>query len=242
VQEWSPVLVSGQPVLYVGVHSEMVGTIERKDGTTQVTYNGWPLYYHVKDQGLGDLTGQGSDEAWYVVTPEGIPIKTAASTAEASTAELTTVQVLQRPDLGAFLADGEGQPFYLFLSDTPSLSTCYGACAQEWSPALVSGQPVLYVGVHSEMVGAIERKDGATQLTYNGWPLYYHVKDQGLGDLTGQGSDEAWYVVTPEGIPIKTAPQRLGRQPPNSPQSRFFKGPIWARSWRMAKGNHSTCS
>jgi predicted lipoprotein with Yx(FWY)xxD motif len=45
----------------------------------------------------------------------------------------------------------------MFLNDTAGLSTCYGACVQEWSPVVVTGQPVLHVGVHSKMVDTIER-------------------------------------------------------------------------------------
>jgi predicted lipoprotein with Yx(FWY)xxD motif len=37
----------------------LLGTIERKNGSMQVTYNGWPLYYFLKDVGPGDTRGQG---------------------------------------------------------------------------------------------------------------------------------------------------------------------------------------
>jgi len=53
---------------------EMVGTVQRADGTSQVTYNGHPLYHHAKDTGPGTTTGQGLDDQWgewYLVTPEG---------------------------------------------------------------------------------------------------------------------------------------------------------------------------
>ncbi len=36
-----------------------LGTFTRADGTTQVTYNGLPLYYWVSDTKAGDTTGQG---------------------------------------------------------------------------------------------------------------------------------------------------------------------------------------
>jgi hypothetical protein len=42
--------------------------------TTQVTYNGWPLYYFASDVEPGhtrghDIEGYGTE--WYLVTPEG---------------------------------------------------------------------------------------------------------------------------------------------------------------------------
>jgi predicted lipoprotein with Yx(FWY)xxD motif len=46
-------------------------TITRTDGTTQVTYNGWPLYYYAKDQQAGDTTGEGVGSVWYLVSPTG---------------------------------------------------------------------------------------------------------------------------------------------------------------------------
>ena len=52
----------------------MLGTVERRDGSLQVTYNGWPLYYFVKDGKPGDTIGQdmeGFGGEWYLVSPDG---------------------------------------------------------------------------------------------------------------------------------------------------------------------------
>ena len=48
-----------------------LGTTTRTDGTVQVTYNGWPLYYYVKDKAPGDVTGQDVGGVWYVVSAAG---------------------------------------------------------------------------------------------------------------------------------------------------------------------------
>jgi len=50
----------------------MLGTITRADGTVQVTYNGWPLYYYASDKASGDVMGEGVGNVWYVITPEGM--------------------------------------------------------------------------------------------------------------------------------------------------------------------------
>ena len=75
---WPPLLTHGSPVTVSGaVHSGLVGSVARSDGTRQVTYDGHPLYYYVGDKKAGDSTGQGLDQfgaAWYVVTPEGSKI------------------------------------------------------------------------------------------------------------------------------------------------------------------------
>jgi predicted lipoprotein with Yx(FWY)xxD motif/uncharacterized cupredoxin-like copper-binding protein len=44
-------------------------TVQRTDGTTQVAYNGIPLYYFIKDENPGDVNGQGVGDVWYVVHP-----------------------------------------------------------------------------------------------------------------------------------------------------------------------------
>ena len=55
--------------------ASLVGVVQSKDGTVQVTYNGWPLYYYLKYHAAGDTTGQGVGNVWYVVTPDGQAVK-----------------------------------------------------------------------------------------------------------------------------------------------------------------------
>jgi len=62
-----------------GVTAE-VGTFDRGDGTTQVTVNGWPLYYYSEDQQPGDANGQGVQNSWWVVAPDGTPVRGGEST------------------------------------------------------------------------------------------------------------------------------------------------------------------
>jgi predicted lipoprotein with Yx(FWY)xxD motif len=63
------------------------GTINRSDGTTQVTYNHWPLYYYAGDSKAGDTTGQGVGGKWFVAPLSGSlssPAPSAAASASAS--------------------------------------------------------------------------------------------------------------------------------------------------------------
>jgi predicted lipoprotein with Yx(FWY)xxD motif len=88
---------------------------------------------------------------------------------------------------------------YLFTKDSPGTTTCYGNCATAWPPLLTTGKPVAGNGVDVSKFGTITRTDGTTQVTYNGWPLYYYVKDHQPGDTTGQGVGSVWYLVSPTG-------------------------------------------
>jgi predicted lipoprotein with Yx(FWY)xxD motif len=74
---WPP--VSGHPQASGQAVSSHLGTITRADGTTQVTYNGHPLYLYAKDKDDGDTYGQGIKAfgaSWYVLAPAGNKVDT----------------------------------------------------------------------------------------------------------------------------------------------------------------------
>ena len=72
---WPPVLAEGQPRAKGAVREGLLGTVERRDGSVQVTYGGHPLYYYAHE-GPGqvlchDIVEYGG--TWLVVTPQGQP-------------------------------------------------------------------------------------------------------------------------------------------------------------------------
>jgi len=82
---WPPVTVESAdalPTLGEGLDSALLGTVERDDGTLQVTYNGWPLYYYIGDMEAGVATGQGLGDNWYVVDATGTAIGMSAAPAD----------------------------------------------------------------------------------------------------------------------------------------------------------------
>ncbi|MFI6170173.1 hypothetical protein ACIBCN_25555 [Nocardia sp. NPDC051052] len=91
---------------------------------------------------------------------------------------------------------------YRFGNDTadPSKSNCAGDCAVTWPPLVARrGQAVYAGGIDPQLVGFVERADGACQITIAGWPVYYFAKDRKAGDLLGQGIGGIWHAVTPTG-------------------------------------------
>ena len=71
-QQWPPVLATpGTPLTVEGVEQEAVGTINRSDGTIQLTLGGWPVYRFSGDPQPGATSGQGNGGEWAAVTPEG---------------------------------------------------------------------------------------------------------------------------------------------------------------------------
>jgi predicted lipoprotein with Yx(FWY)xxD motif len=48
-EAWPPVLTEGDPRAGSGAQTGLLGTTPRNDGTTQVTYDGRPLYYYAHE-------------------------------------------------------------------------------------------------------------------------------------------------------------------------------------------------
>ncbi len=70
---WPPVVaVDGTPQLQ-GIDPALVGTVDRADGTKQVTLSGWPLYRYSKDTAPGDTKGEGVGGTWHAVGVDGKP-------------------------------------------------------------------------------------------------------------------------------------------------------------------------
>ena len=72
---WPPFTAQGE--VQTGnteVQRGLIGTTTRRNGSMQVTYNGWPLYYYALDNQPGDTKGQDIMDfgaEWYLVTPDG---------------------------------------------------------------------------------------------------------------------------------------------------------------------------
>ena len=130
-----------------------------------------------------------------------------------------TVKAKASDAYGEYLTDEFGHPLYLFKADKRGSggqqadSTCYDDCAKSWPPLLSSGEPKATAPVRSDLLGTLERQDGAKQVTYNGWPLYRYVKDVGPQKVTGQDVKDfgaEWYLVAPEGEEVHASPQKSG--------------------------------
>lgn len=142
---------------------------------------------------LSGCTGDDGDEA------------TDGST-DSSEEPTATVRVTETERYGEILTGPEGRTLYLLESDDQGAGTsvCLGSCAETWPPLTAKRDTSASAAVAAE-VDSFEREDGETQVTANGWPLYYYSNDSGPGDTEGQGVNNIWFVLDATGTPVREA-------------------------------------
>lgn len=101
---------------------------------------------------------------------------------------------------GDILVDGDGMTLYVLVE-----GTCEGACLEAWPPLAAPAEPQAGEGVDAADLGTTTAADGTVQVTYRGAPLYLFAGDAIPGDATGQAFSDVWFVVGPDGEPIKEA-------------------------------------
>lgn len=129
----------------------------------------------------------------------------AAAASPSAAAGTETVKVGES-SLGQVLVDGAGRTLYAFTPDTAGESTCYDGCAQAWPPLLAEGEITVGAGLDAASFTTVARTDAGMQVKVGEWPLYYFAQDAAPGDVKGQTLNDKWYVVSPAGELIKTAP------------------------------------
>ncbi|HET7168818.1 MAG TPA: hypothetical protein VFI69_06410 [Candidatus Limnocylindrales bacterium] len=74
---WPPVLADDAAAvsLGTGLDTSKLSVVDRTDGSKQVKYGEYPLYYFAADASAGDTNGQGLNSKWYVMSPEGEIVK-----------------------------------------------------------------------------------------------------------------------------------------------------------------------
>ena len=140
------------------------------------------------------------------VAPTSAPVATVAPAAQSSSSNAvpdSAKVMVADSTLGKILVDGKGMVLYMYTKDTPDVTVCYDQCATNWPPLLTKNKPTAGEGVDAALFGSTTRKDGTTQVTYKGWPLYYYIKDAAAGDVKGQNVGKVWYVLAPNGDVIK---------------------------------------
>jgi predicted lipoprotein with Yx(FWY)xxD motif len=86
---WPPLVSRSKPTAGPGLKASLLGTIKRRSGSLQVTYNRHPLYTFSLDKRAGQTNGEGNlafGARWYAVSAKGRAIlKAPAPTTTTST-------------------------------------------------------------------------------------------------------------------------------------------------------------
>lgn len=168
-----------------GLNAADFTVITRTDGTKQIAFKGWPLYYFKNDKIAGDTNGDAVDSTWFIgktdysvmlghmqlVGNDGAQYK---SDGTAGT------------EISQFITDGNGQTLYMFthdLSKTNTFSNNVPAHDANWpvdSATTIKSIPSILDKTQFETITVFNK----TQLVYKGHPLYYFGKDNALRGST----------------------------------------------------------
>ena len=75
---WPVYFAGSRLVAGKGVKRSLIGTVRRRDGRRQITYDGRPLYYYVGDKSAGQVSCQNVAEfggTWLVMRPSGALVR-----------------------------------------------------------------------------------------------------------------------------------------------------------------------
>ena len=143
--------------------------------------------------------GGGSDEE----TPAAADDTQSSAEETPAQEEMSTDLGTAETSLGTIVVDGNGMTAYYFLKDVKDSGTsaCSGDCLTAWPPITSESDTPTVEGVTGE-VGTITGTDGSTQITIDGRPIYTFAQDTAPGDVNGQGVNDVWYVIAPDGSEI----------------------------------------
>lgn len=128
-----------------------------------------------------------------------VAVMSALAASQSSRDALLRISIDSTPEVGQFLVDGDGFTLYGKSSSAVSEDLCVGDCLDTWQPALVTDVIGFDSGVSLNLIGTLELSESATQVTYNGIPLFRYIDDLEPGQRNGQGIDEHWTLVSPDG-------------------------------------------
>jgi predicted lipoprotein with Yx(FWY)xxD motif len=205
---WPALLTEGAPIAGPGVKASLLGTVTRTDvlsgqSVQQVTYAGLPLYRFFLDEGPDETDGANLFDpvtspagSWYLVEPSRGHPAPGRLQMRVETATGTDVLAASMDNHLSLLPHGN---FPVYTLSNNNVRACQTYCALIWPPVLTSGQPHAGTGVDQHALGFVVRTDGTRQVTYNGKPLYFFIKDAYIPGIAGTQSINGAGAVTPWG-------------------------------------------
>jgi predicted lipoprotein with Yx(FWY)xxD motif len=148
-----------------------------------------------------------------------VVLRPAQDEASAQDEPRPTILLVEQEDYGSILTDPDGWALYRWEGDSPGVSNCADACAVIWPPYVTEAEPVAPEGLPGTL-GLLDRGEEGSQVTFDGWPLYYFALDGQPGDLNGDqsmGFGARWSVVAFAAPPVTPEPPVTALPPPAQP-------------------------
>lgn len=172
-----PVFSVANPRLDTGLDPADFKSITRADGTKQVTFKGWPLYYFKNDLAVGDVKGDKVNNLWFVAKPNySIMIANSQLVGDDGKSYMSNYQ--EGVGMTQYFVDAKGLTLYAYTNDKKNKNN--------FTKQDFSNNPVwpIYTAEISEIPSILDKSlftvitvFDKKQLAYKGWPLYYFGKD-----------------------------------------------------------------
>lgn len=166
-------------------------TITTTSGKKQLTYKGWPLYYYAPVSGsdpygnggkntpedAGKTTGEGIDGIWFVAKPD-YSIMIVRSQLLGHDGKNYKSDYTVGDGLTTYFTDGKGLTLYTFKNDNFKKNNFTNADFSNnavWP--IYETDKIVVPSILDKTKFSLITVFGKSQLTYNGWPLYYFGQD-----------------------------------------------------------------
>jgi predicted lipoprotein with Yx(FWY)xxD motif len=154
-------------------------------GVNQTRYKGWPLYYYSPNgngvpETAGQTGGDGSEGIWFVAKPN-YSIMLANGQLVGLDGNNYTSSYTVGTGTTTYMTDARGLTLYTFSVDSFQHNKFTNSTFSNNSTWPIYDTSLIVVpSVLNKSKFSTTAVYGHTQLTYNGWPLYYFGKDMGI--------------------------------------------------------------
>ncbi|MFQ6603109.1 hypothetical protein [Flavobacterium sp. C3NV] len=186
------------------------GTITTASAKKQLTYKGWPLYYYAPSvngantlESAGKTTGDGVGGVWFIAKPD-YSIMIVRSQLKGHDQKNYKSDYTEGDGLTTYFTDAKGITLYTFKNDNFKKNNFTKADFSNnavWP--IYETDKVVVPSILDKSKFSVITVFGKSQLTYNGWPLYYFGQDANV-----RGANKGVSFPSPGiwPVPVKDSP------------------------------------
>ena len=196
--------------LAAGLTLSDFGTITTASAKKQLTYKGWPLYYYAPSvngantlESAGKTTGDGVGGVWFIAKPD-YSIMIVRSQLKGHDQKNYKSDYTEGDGLTTYFTDAKGITLYTFKNDNFKKNNFTKADFSNnavWP--IYETDKMVVPSILDKSKFSVITVFGKSQLTYNGWPLYYFGQDANV-----RGANKGISFPSPGiwPVPVKDSP------------------------------------